>query len=159
MFLLILFVVLIGVPLLEIYVVIQVGQAIGVLPTLALLVLDAMIGSALMRSQGRAVWSNARKTLASGRAPTREILDGALVIAGGALLIAPGFITDALGALLLLPPSRARARGLVVRYFTRRLPGNRSWGPPRHGGGEDRAARKFDVEGSAIEVDPPGLER
>jgi len=159
MLLLFLLVLLIGVPLLEIYVVIQVGEAIGVLPTLALLVLDAIAGAALMRSQGRAVFSKARQTLMAGRVPTREILDGALVIVGGALLIAPGFITDLLGALLLLPPSRARARGLVVGYFTRRLPGVGGPGRHRPGAPRQRPGRDFDVEGSAVEVDPPGLER
>jgi UPF0716 protein FxsA len=121
---LLLFVLLIGVPLLEIYVVIEVGRAIGVLDTLALLILDALLGTILMRSQGRAVWRSARQTLAAGRAPGREILDGALVIVGGAFLIAPGFITDILGALLLIPLTRAPIRRLVVRRFTqvRRLP-------------------------------------
>jgi UPF0716 protein FxsA len=117
MFMILLFLILVGVPLLEIYVVIEVGRAIGVIPTLALLILDAMLGTALMRSQGRAVWRSARETLRAGRAPGREILDGALVIAGGALLIAPGFITDFLGALLLLPPTRAPIRRLVIRRF------------------------------------------
>jgi UPF0716 protein FxsA len=119
MFMVLLFLILVGVPLLEIYVVIEVGRAIGVIPTLALLILDAMLGTALMRSQGRAVWRSARETVMAGRAPGREIMDGALVIAGGALLIAPGFITDLLGALLLLPPTRAPIRRLVVRRFTR----------------------------------------
>jgi UPF0716 protein FxsA len=121
---LLLFVLLIGVPLLEIYVVIEVGRAIGVPATLALLILDALLGTILMRSQGRAVWRSARRTLAAGHAPGREILDGALVIVGGAFLIAPGFITDILGALLLIPLTRAPIRRLVVRRFTqvRRLP-------------------------------------
>lgn len=114
-----LFLLLIGVPLLEIYVVIEVGRAIGVVATLALLILDALLGTVLMRSQGHAVWRSARETVMAGRVPGREILDGALVIAGGALLIAPGFITDALGALLLLPPTRAPLRRFVVRRLTR----------------------------------------
>jgi UPF0716 protein FxsA len=114
-----LFVLLIGVPVLEIYVVIEVGRAIGVPATLALLILDALLGTILMRSQGRAVWRSARASITAGRVPGREILDGALVIAGGALLIAPGFITDVLGALLLLPLTRAPIRRAVVRRLTR----------------------------------------
>jgi UPF0716 protein FxsA len=159
MLFLILFVALIGIPVLEIYVVIQVGEAIGVLPTLALLVLDALAGAALMRSQGRAVWSKARQTLAAGRAPTREILDGALVIAGGALLIAPGFITDLLGALLLLPPTRAVARRLVVGHFMRKVPGRHtttsfSWSTSHN----DSRRYDYDYDGDALEVDPRQLE-
>jgi UPF0716 protein FxsA len=118
MFMFLLFLILIGVPLLEIYVVIEVGRAIGVIPTLALLILDALLGTMLMRSQGRAVWRSARETIGSGRVPGRELMDGALVIAGGALLIAPGFITDALGALLLIPLTRAPIRRLVLRRLT-----------------------------------------
>jgi UPF0716 protein FxsA len=80
-------------------------------------VLDALLGTILMRSQGRAVWRSARETLRAGRAPGQEILDGAFVIAGGALLIAPGFITDILGALLVLPFTRAPLRRRLVRRF------------------------------------------
>jgi UPF0716 protein FxsA len=116
----ILFVLLIGVPLLEIYVVIEVGRAIGVPATLALLVLDALLGTILMRSQGRAVWRRARSSLLAGQIPAREVLDGALVIVGGALLIAPGFITDALGALLLIPVTRRPIGRMVVRRIVRR---------------------------------------
>lgn len=123
MILLALFASLIGVTLLEFYVVIQVGQAIGVLPTLAIMVIDAMIGSALMRSQGRAVWRRLREAIAVGRPPTREVLDGALVVAGGAFLITPGFVTDVFGALLLIPPTRAIVRRLIVRHFRGRLLG------------------------------------
>ncbi|HEY7892914.1 MAG TPA: FxsA family protein [Solirubrobacteraceae bacterium] len=152
MVLLLLLVTLIGVPLLELYVVIAVGHAIGVLPTVALLIADALLGAALMRSQGRAVWLSARRALAAGRAPGREILDGALVIAGGALLIAPGFITDVLGALLLLEPSRGLARRLVVRRFTRRLP-RAEWVRfgARYRDGDPPA--DYDAESSAVDVD------
>jgi UPF0716 protein FxsA len=143
MILLVLFASLIGVTLLEFYVVIQVGQAIGVLPTLAIMVVDAMIGSALMRSQGRAVWRRLREAIAVGRPPTREVLDGALVVAGGAFLITPGFVTDVFGALLLIPPTRAIVRRMIVRHFSGRVmgrfadrgvlrePGSRSAGWPR----------------------------
>ena len=79
-----LFALLIGVTVLEVYVVILVGHAIGVLPTLALMVVDAALGASLMRSQGRAVWRRFREELAAGRMPGREVLDGALVIAGDA---------------------------------------------------------------------------
>src|SRR5277367_3642376 len=115
MILFVLFAALIGMTVLEIYVVITVGQAIGVWPTIGLMLLDAAVGAALMRSQGRTVWRRFREDLAAGRLPTRHVLDGVLVVAGGAFLITPGFVTDFFGILLLLPPSRAVARRAIVR--------------------------------------------
>jgi UPF0716 protein FxsA len=159
-----LFLALVGVPLLEIYVVIEVGRAIGVPATLALLILDALLGTILMRSQGRAVWRRARETLRAGRVPGREALDGALVIVGGALLIAPGFITDALGALLLVPLTRRPIGRMVVRRLTRSgTPGStqaqwqddasRQSGEPRGG---SREPADYDVDGDASEIFDPG---
>src|SRR3954453_2724826 len=91
------------VPILEIYVIIQVGQAIGALPTIALLIADSIAGTLLVKSQGRSAWRRFQLALAEGRVPAREVMDGALVIFGGAFLLAPGFLTDILGALLLIP--------------------------------------------------------
>jgi UPF0716 protein FxsA len=109
------------VPLVELYVIIQVGQAIGAVPTIGLLLLDSLLGSWLLRSQGRTVWRRFREALATGRPPATETIDGALVIAGGALMLAPGFITDLFGALLLLPPSRAAVRRWILRHARSRL--------------------------------------
>src|ERR687886_1821280 len=92
--------VFIAVPIVEIYVIIQVGQAIGALWTIALLVADSVLGSMLMRSQGRAAWRRFNAAIAEGRPPAREVLDGVLVIFGGALLLTPGFLTDVLGVVL-----------------------------------------------------------
>src|SRR3954452_7250049 len=117
LFLVLLFIVL---PIAEIYVIIKVGEAIGVLPTIALLIVDGFVGAALARSQGRAAWARFNQALAEGRVPARETLDGAMIIVGGAFLLAPGFITDAIGLLLLLPPSRALLRGTIARLARRR---------------------------------------
>ena len=87
--------------------IIQVGEAIGVLPTIALLILDSVVGSWLMRSQGRLAWQRFTAALAEGRPPAREVLDGALVIVGGALQLAPGFVTDVFGFV----PDRAAHAG------------------------------------------------
>src|SRR3954447_14137967 len=106
-----LFLLFICVPIVEIWVIIQVGEAIGVLPTIGLLILDSIVGAWLMRSQGRIVWRRFNETLAEGRVPAREVLDGTLVIFGGALQLAPGFVTDALGLFLVVPPPRAMAGG------------------------------------------------
>jgi UPF0716 protein FxsA len=144
--LLLLVLLFIAVPILEIYVIIQVGEAIGVFWTIALLVLDSILGSVLMRSQGRAVWRRFNAAMAAGRVPAREALDGVLVVFGGALLLAPGFVTDVFGAVLLLPPTRAVLRRVLVRSLLRR---GRIATSYRH----SRFTRGADVEGTAEEVD------
>jgi UPF0716 protein FxsA len=154
LFLVLLFIV---VPVAEIYVIIQVGEAIGALPTVGLLVLDAFLGAALWRHQGRAAWRRFNQALAEGRVPGREVFDGAMVILGGALLLTPGFITDVIGALLLIPPTRSLFRTGVSRMAGRRATftvRTAQWGYDRYGaqrGGAD--GRGYDYEGSAREVD------
>jgi UPF0716 protein FxsA len=113
--LLILFAVFIVLPILELYVIIQVGGAIGVVPTLFILLLDGILGAALARSQGRAAWLRFNEATASGRIPAQEVFDGAAIVVGGAFLLAPGFITDAIGLSLLLPPTRALYRRALMR--------------------------------------------
>ena len=158
---LLLIVLFIALPVAEIYVIIKVGEAIGVLPTLALLIVDGLLGAALARSQGRAAWLRFNKALAEGRVPAREVFDGAMIIVGGAFLLAPGFITDVIGLLLLLPPSRAVFRGVTSRLARRRV----AFAPRIvfFGSGPSRAnPRDYDVEGTAREVEederelPPG---
>ena len=148
------------VPIVELFVIIQVGQAIGVLPTIALLILDSVLGSMLMRAQGRTAWRRFNAALGEGRIPHREVLDGALVIFGGALLLTPGFVTDVLGIVLLLPPTRALVRGVVARRLLPRLVVS-GFGGVGGGRGRDGARRRpgpdGDVEGSATEIDPPRL--
>src|SRR5436853_1874199 len=117
--LLLLILVFIALPIAELYVIIQVGEAIGALPTIAILVADSIVGSLLLRTQGRGAWRRFRAALAAGRPPAREVLDGALVIFGGAFLITPGFLTDIVGLLLLVPPTRALVRRVLVGVFTR----------------------------------------
>jgi UPF0716 protein FxsA len=119
--LLALVVLFIVVPLAELYVILKVGDAIGVLPTIALLAADSLLGSILLRSQGRVVWRRFNETLAAGRMPHREVMDGVLVIFGGAFLITPGFITDIVGVILLLPPTRSLVRAYVARRLGRRV--------------------------------------
>src|ERR1700684_3109694 len=113
---LLLLLVFIVVPIAELYVIIQVGELIGVVPTLLLLLLDAILGSWLLKHQGRSAWRRFNQALAERRMPGREVPDGFLVILGGALLIAPGFITDIFGVLFLLPPTRAVARRVLRRW-------------------------------------------
>jgi UPF0716 protein FxsA len=140
----------IAVPIVEIYVIIQVGQAIGALWTILLLVADSILGSVLMRAQGRAAWRRFNEAIAAGRVPGREVLDGVLVIFGGALLLTPGFVTDVFGLAFLLPPTRAVIRRLLVRRVAGRFAVARPGSARAPGGG-------FDVDGTANEVDPRTL--
>ena len=109
------------VPLAELYVIIQVGGVIGLGPTLVLLLADALLGSMLLRHQGRAAWVRFNRALAENRLPHKEVFDGVLIILGGALLITPGFITDIFGLILLIPPTRAIVRGVMSRIVRRRM--------------------------------------
>jgi UPF0716 protein FxsA len=138
----------IAIPLLELYVILQVGEAIGVLPTIALLLLDSVLGSILMRTQGRKAWRRFNEAISAGRVPTAEAIDGVLVIFGGALLLAPGFVTDVFGALFLAPLTRPLVRRLLVRRFADRMIASAVRGPRRGPGGG------WDVDGTAHEVDP-----
>jgi UPF0716 protein FxsA len=150
--LLLLLVIFIVVPLAELYVILQVGEAIGAPLTILILAVDSIVGSLLLKSQGRAVWRRFNETMAAGRMPHREVLDGVMVIFGGAFLITPGFITDVFGLLLLLPPTRHVIRRLLVRM----LGGRVAIGVA--GAARRRSQSAFDVEGTATEVDQDRLE-
>ena len=141
------------VPIAELAVIIQVGQAIGVWWTIALLIADSVLGSMLMRSQGRAAWRRFNAAVAEGRMPAREVLDGVLVIFGGALLVTPGFVSDVLGLLLLLPPTRAAIRAVLVRRLAHRMYVSVSGPPPRRG-----AHVAYDVEGHAVDLERDRIE-
>ena len=144
------------VPLAELYVIYQVGDAIGILPTLAILVADSLLGSWLLKSQGRAVWRRLNDTMREGRIPHRELVDGVLVIFGGAFLITPGFLTDIIGVLLLLPPTRGMFRGLVTRRVGTRAAfaaGDRVRMRREPGSGGDDY-----VDGTAHDRDEPNFE-
>jgi UPF0716 protein FxsA len=159
------------VPIAELYVIIQVGGEIGVLPTLAILIADSILGAWLLRSQGRAAWARFNQSLSESRVPAREVFDGAMIIFGGALLLTPGFITDVAGLFLLVPPTRALVRrgatalakrrmgfGWVVTGVGSRGPGRAPNGAsPRPDPGPARPSRSYDVEGTATEIrDPHG---
>ena len=113
------------VPLLELYVIIQVGQAIGALNTIGILLLDSLIGAWLMKREGLAVVRRLQAQLEQGKVPGREIVDAFLILFGGALMLTPGFVTDVLGMGLLLPPVRIVVRRVLARRF-RAIAVNRS---------------------------------
>jgi UPF0716 protein FxsA len=150
------------VPIAELWLIIQVGEAIGIWWTLALLIADSVLGSLLMRAQGRAAWRRFNDATTAGKVPAREVLDGVLVIFGGALLLTPGFISDILGVTLLLPPTRAIVRRLLVRRLGHRMLASIGTPPPRTGRGpatwSARRPADFDVEGSAVDLDADALD-
>lgn len=137
-------------PLAELYVVIKVADAIGVLYAILLLVLSWPLGTWALRAEGRAAWRRLSAAVSAGRSPGREVLDGALILIGGVLLIIPGFITDLLGAVALLPPTRA----LVRRHLARNLQSRLVVGATRFG----RGGQPYDVDSTATDLEPPRLQ-
>lgn len=119
----------VGVPLVELYLLIEVGSVIGALPTIALCLLTAVVGGALLRYQGLQVMFRAQRSMAQGEVPAIEMFEGVALAAGGVLLLTPGFATDVIGFICLIPWTR-RA---LVRAFLRRVT-VRGGGPPGPGG-------------------------
>ena len=151
-------------PLAELFVIVKVSEAIGFLWMLVLLIISWPIGTRILRSQGRAAWRQFAQAVQAGRTPTEEVLNGALVLVGGLLILVPGFITDAIGLLLLVPPTRALAKAAVKRHHgsswihrATRL-GN-GWGFNR--GNSDAQSNppreEYDVDSTAVDLDNPEL--
>ncbi len=109
------------VPLVELYLIIQVGSAIGALNTIILLVVMAVAGGWLVKREGLGVLRRIQAQLQGGRLPARELVDAFLILFAGALMLTPGFLTDVLGLALLLPPVRAVVRGTLGQRLSRRL--------------------------------------
>jgi UPF0716 protein FxsA len=116
-----LFTIFIVIPLVEIYVLIQVGRVIGPWWTILLLVLDSILGTWLIKREGSRAWRALRDALDNGRMPGSELADGALVLIGGTLMLAPGFVTDVFGILLILPLTRPLFRRLLTTLVARRV--------------------------------------
>ena len=111
---LLLFILLLAIPIAELYVIVQVGDLIGLPLTLLLLIGVSVLGTVLLKSEGAATYFKARDVLARGGIPSKELTDGFLILLGGALLLTPGFLTDIVGLLLILPFTRAPLK----RFFT-----------------------------------------
>ncbi|WP_457205537.1 FxsA family protein [Nocardioides sp. P5_C9_2] len=116
------------VPLVEIFVLIQVGQVIGAWWTILLLVADGILGTWLIRREGSRSWAALREALQTGRMPARELTDAGLILVGGTLMLTPGFVSDLLGILLILPVTRPVARRLLTRTVASRLLGTMGGG-------------------------------
>ena len=154
----ILFLLLLAVPIAELYVIVQVADAVGFFETLVLLIGISIAGAFLLKQQGLATWVRFQDALARGEMPTREVTDGALILVGGALLLTPGFLTDAVGLILLLPPTRAAikamSRRLLAGWAERRfVPG----GTRIYTTGATRTRRTYHEDPSRPPEEPPRL--
>ena len=114
------------VPFVELFVLIQAGQVIGVWWTILLVLAISLLGSWLVKREGWAAWRRITSRVQMGEVPGNELVDGGLVLCAGALLLTPGFLTDVVGLLLLLPPSRAAVKGFVAGALARWASGR--WG-------------------------------
>lgn len=123
--------VFIGLPILEIYVIISVGHQIGVLPTILLLIAESALGAWVVKREGGRAWRALSGALASGTLPGKELADAAVVLVGGVLLLTPGFVTDLFGFFCVLPFTRPIARRLLATVLSQRL--------LRYGGGYSRS--------------------
>jgi UPF0716 protein FxsA len=147
---------LVIVPIVEIAVLVAVGRAIGGWQTLALLLVESALGAWLVRREGARAWTALVGALRTGRMPSRELTDAALVLVGGTLLLTPGFVTDVVGFAFVLPVTRPLARGLLVHLVERRLLAG--LGPLRPTTGYGRGYRGDDphtVRGTVLDREPP----
>lgn len=150
----ILFVLFIVVPIVELAIIVQVGQVVGVGWTILALIAVSLIGAAMVKSEGLRAWQRVRETLAAGRMPAEEVVDGALVLLGGALMLTPGFLTDALGLFLVVPVTR----GLINRGIRGRVRSAFGLRSPRRGDGR-RSPEGPSARDSVVDVDVVSIER
>ncbi len=143
--------VLIGVPVVEVLVFVEVGRTIGWLLAVVLLIGTSVLGAQLVRIQGRAAIERVSLAVSERRAPARAAVDGALGFLGGLLLVIPGFLTDALGALLVFAPTRALARRWISRHYTGRAMGFMA--SAGRFASRDHDVRPADVDSTAVEDD------
>jgi UPF0716 protein FxsA len=147
--LVLLIVLLVAVPIFEVWLLIKVGQQLGLLPTILILIAEAIIGALLMRHEGSRAWKALNDAFTNGKVPTGELADAALILVGGVLLILPGFLTDVVGFLFLLRWTRPVARKIIAFFVARRI--NRLGIPVMRA--------RFDtenlIEGESVEQ-PPG---
>lgn len=109
------------VPIVELAVILQISQVIGLLPTLALVVVVSVTGAWLVKREGVGVLRRMQEQLQQGQLPAKEIVNGVLILFAGALMLTPGFVTDLLGLVLLVPPTRALVRAVLMRRFEHRI--------------------------------------
>ena len=143
-------------PLLEVYLIVQLGQAVGPWWTILLLIAAGVLGAWLMKREGGRAWRALNEALRAGRVPSRELADGTLILVGGTLLLTPGFVTDLVGLVCVLPFTRPAPRRLLTRWVARRLvvvgPGPRSgYASGQNRGDDDAPQDPRVVRGDVIE--------
>ena len=151
------FLALIGIPLIEIAVFIEVGGRIGLISTLAMIFATAAVGTALLRYQGLSVLADARRSAERGELPVQALLDGVCLVVAGALLLTPGFVTDLAGALLLITPIRRLLQGAALRWIAAHgkftATGRATVRTGRRGGAGNGAGGSSVIEGEFVEED------
>ena len=152
---LLLFLLILVVPLVELWILIEVGGVIGVPGTIVALLGISLVGAALVRREGWKAWNRFRTAVGEGRVPAGEVVDGALLVLGGALLLTPGFLTDAVGLALVIPLTRMALRGLVRRRVTVIAGG----GGTRGAEGGRRDSRGGARDGDVVDVEVVRVER
>lgn len=149
---------LVIVPLAELAIIIEVGRSIGVAWTIALLLVNSLLGAWLLQREGRRAWSQFRTTLTAGRWPGDEVAQGGLIIFGGALLLTPGFLTDVVGFLCLLPPTRAVASRVLRSRATGGIVGGGAGATSRGATGRRATRSPADGDGGPEVLDVEVLE-
>jgi UPF0716 protein FxsA len=114
-------VLLVAIPILEVWLLVKVGQQLGLLPTVLILIAEAIIGALLMRHEGSRAWKALNDAFTQGKVPTGELADAALILVGGILLMLPGFLTDIIGFVFLLRWTRPVARKIIAFFVARRI--------------------------------------
>lgn len=147
-------------PIVELYVIIQVADVIGGWQTVALLLVESILGAWLMKREGRGAIRKIQARLEAHQLPSKEVVDGALIVFAGALMLTPGFLTDILGFLLLIPPTRAVVRAALLRRLRGRLGTGYRWisaagGRGPRSGSTTTTADVFDTTGRDADDRPP----
>ena len=137
---------LVSVPLLELFVIVQVAGGLGVGQTILLLLVVSVVGAWMVRRSGLGVLNQIRTRLAQGELPGKELVDGVLILVAGALMLTPGFLTDAVGLLLLFPPTRMAVRSVLMRRYSKRITVAGWPGEPGEPGGHRRSGPTLDAE-------------
>ncbi len=159
-------------PIVELYVIVQVSGAIGFGKTLVVLVGMSVLGALLLRSEGLGVLRRIQARTAQGEVPSAELVDGALIVMGGSLMLTPGFVTDVIGMTMIFPPTRILFRRLAMGFFGRRVKfysggliddlDSARWRPSSSRTSGRRSSRDdgyVDVEGWEEDDEPPGIAR
>ena len=144
---------LVSVPLVELYVIVQVAGGLGVGQTILLLLVVSVVGAWMVRRSGLGVLNQIRTRLERGELPGNELVDGVLILVAGALMLTPGFLTDAVGLLLLFPPTRIAVRSILVRRYSKRIKVAGWSGEPGRPGGHRRAGPTLDADSYPSEMD------